>query len=78
MDSVTEEEYEKLLNDKQEKETILENIKTTSIEDMWTRELKELNKSYKQYQNNRIVRTKGLKAKIKKKTAKKNTKKSKK
>jgi DNA topoisomerase II len=78
MDSVTEEEYEKLLNDKQEKEIVLENIKTTSIEDMWICELKELNKSYKQYQNNRIVRTKGLKAKIKKKTSvKKNTKKSK-
>ena len=76
MDSVTEEEYEKLLNEKNEKESILENIKQTSIETMWTTELNELVKAYKKYQNDRIIRTKGLKAKTKKK--KKNQPKSKK
>ena len=70
MDSVTEEEYEKLLNEKNEKESILENIKQTSIETMWTTELNELVKAYKKYQNDRIIRTKGLKAKTKKKKKK--------
>lgn len=78
MDSVTEEEYEKLLNEKQEKETTLESIKTTSIETMWLTELNDLTKAYKKYQNDRIVRTKGLKAKIKKKKTVKKTNKGKK
>ena len=78
MDSVTEEEYQKLLNDKEEKEAMLESIKNTTIENMWTAELNELEKAYKKYQNDRIIRTKGLKAKIKKKSTKKTKGKSKK
>ena len=74
MDSVTEEEYEKLLNEKNDKATILENIKNTSIETMWITELNELVKAYKKYQNDRIIRTKGLKAKIKKKKSTKSKK----
>jgi DNA topoisomerase-2 len=42
MDSVTEENVEKLLKDKLVKETELESIKATSIHKMWLKELKNL------------------------------------
>ena len=46
IDSVEEENYEKLLKLKGEKETELNKIKETTIEDMWLSELKTLEKEY--------------------------------
>lgn len=71
IDSVEEENYEKLLKLKGEKETELNKIKETTIEDMWLSELKTLEKEYARYKNDRIVRAKGIGAKIKKKKIKK-------
>jgi len=74
IDSVEEENYEKLLKLKGEKEADLTKIKETTIEQMWLRELKTLEKEYSSYKNARIVRSKGIGAKIKKKKKKKKTK----
>jgi DNA topoisomerase-2 len=71
IDSVEEENYEKLLKQKGEKEAELEKIKVTTIEQMWLGELKTLEKEYSRYKNDRIVRSKGVGAKIKKKKLKK-------
>ena len=49
----------------------LEVLKNTTIEQMWLRELKELEKAIAKYRNDRKVRQFGLGAKIKKKTSKK-------
>ena len=67
IDSVEEENYEKLLKLKGEKDAELEKIKVTTIEQMWLGELKILEKEYARYKNDRIVRSKGVGAKIKKK-----------
>ena len=78
IDSVEEENYEKLLKLKGEKDAELEKIKITTIEQMWLGELKVLEKEYVRYKNDRIVRAKGIGAKIKnKKIKKKNMKKKK-
>jgi len=74
IDSVEEENYEKLLKLKGEKESELDKIKGTSIEQMWLGELKILEKEYSSYRNARIVRSKGIGAKIKKKKKKKKNK----
>jgi hypothetical protein len=74
MDSVEEENYEKLLKLKGEKEADLTKIKETTIEQMWLGELKTLEKEYSRYKNDRVVRSKGIGAKIKKKKKKKKTK----
>jgi DNA topoisomerase-2 len=66
IDSVIEENIDKLLKEKEEKEKELEIIIKTSIEDMWLKELSELKKEYKKYQNDRKVRSVGGK-KVKKK-----------
>ena len=50
-------------------------IKETNIEQMWLSELKTLEKEYARYKNDRIVRAKGIGAKIKKKKIKKKIKK---
>ncbi len=71
IDSVEEENYEKLLKLKGEKEIELNKIKETTIEQMWLSELKTLEKEYARYKNDRIVRAKGIGAKIKKKKIKK-------
>ena len=76
IDSVEEENYEKLLKLKAERESELEKIKITTIEDMWLGELSVLEKEYTRYKNDRVVRAKGLGAKIKKKIKKKNKKKN--
>ena len=76
IDSVEEENYEKLLKQKGEKEAELEKIKVTTIEQMWLGELKTLEKEYSRYKNDRIVRSKGVGAKIKKKKKKKINKKN--
>ena len=53
MDSVSEENVEKLLKEKDEKEMELNIIKKTSIENMWIVELERLEASYKDYQKKR-------------------------
>ena len=74
IDSVEEENYEKLLKLKGEREKELEKIKSTTIEDMWLAELSALEKEYIRYKNDRVVRAKGIGAKIKKKKIKKKKK----
>ena len=73
IDSVEEENFEKLLKLKEEKQVELELIKKTTIEQMWIKELDNLNKEYKNYQNERLERASGIKSKskIKKKKKKK-------
>ena len=71
MDSVCEENVEKLLKEKGDKETELTTVKNTSVEKMWLDELNILSKEFCKYQNDRIVRNKGIGAKIKKKKKKK-------
>lgn len=53
MDSVTEENVEKLLNDKGNKETELEIIKNTTINQMWNSELDNLLEQYLEYKDYR-------------------------
>ena len=53
MDSVTEENVEKLLNDKCNKETELEQIKNTTINKMWLNELNNLGELYIEYKAER-------------------------
>ena len=71
IDSVEEENFQKLLKLRGEKEADLEEIKNTTIEQMWLGELKILEKEYGRYRNDRLVRSKGIGAKIKKKKKKK-------
>jgi len=72
MDSVCEENYQQLLEEKGDKETELNKVKSTSIEKMWIKELDTLYKEYCKYKNDRKVRTIGLTSK--KKKGKKKTK----
>ena len=70
IDSVEEENFEKLLKQKNEKESELETIKKTTIEEMWINELDILSSEYKKYQIDRELRATGdtkKKKKIKKK-----------
>jgi DNA topoisomerase-2 len=53
MDSVTEENVEKLLNDKGHKEHELETIKGTSVNHMWNSELDNLLEQYLEYKESR-------------------------
>ena len=53
MDSVTEENVEKLLKDKGNKEAELETIKITTIQQMWSRELDQLKELYIEYKEDR-------------------------
>jgi len=53
MDSVTEENVEKLLKDKGNKEAELETIKMTTIQQMWSRELDQLKELYREYKEDR-------------------------
>ena len=57
MDSVSEENVEKLMKEKGSKEHELAIIKATSIQDMWKKELDELEKEYLEY---RAVREKAM------------------
>jgi DNA topoisomerase-2 len=53
MDSVTEENVEKLLKDKMTKEVYLEKIKETSVQKMWKTELTNLKEQYLEYREDR-------------------------
>ena len=76
IDSVIEENIEKLLNEKGEKEKELEEIRTTSIQMMWFKELNELEIEYDNYLKQRDIRQNGG-TKTKKKPKKKTNKKTK-
>ena len=53
MDSVSEENVEKLLKEHQDKEDELDRIKATTIEQMWLSELDILENEYQEYQKKR-------------------------
>jgi hypothetical protein len=53
MDSVSEENVEKLLTENKEKQDELERIKSTTIEQMWLSELEILDNEYQTYQKER-------------------------
>ena len=78
MDSVTEENVEKLFKEKGEKEKELETIKTTSINQMWSSELDNLKSLYIEYKESRQRLMDGgeknEKAKLKKKIISTNSK----
>ena len=75
---VEEENYNKLMLEKDNKAKELEVLKNTTIEQIWLGELNELEKAIAKYRNDRKVRQFGLGAKIKKKTTSKKGKKNKK
>jgi DNA topoisomerase-2 len=81
MDSVTEENVEKLLNEKGKKETELEIVKSTSNNKMWLNELNKLYEVYISYKEERMLLMNGEENKKKKVVSKgglikKSTKKS--
>jgi hypothetical protein len=53
MDSVTEENVERLIKEHGDKETELETIKSTSINKMWLNELEVLKEQYVEYREER-------------------------
>ena len=53
MDSVSTEEVDKLMRQKIDKQSELEYIQSTSIQDMWIHDLQEFQKYYTAYKNNR-------------------------
>ena len=55
MDSVSQENVDKLLQEKGDKDTELGIIKTTTIEKMWLKELEQLEIAYKEYQKQRAA-----------------------
>jgi DNA topoisomerase-2 len=63
MDSVSEENVEKMLNEHQLKQDELERIKSTAIEDMWLSELEILENEYINYQRERFQAQQGDKQK---------------
>jgi DNA topoisomerase II len=66
IDSVIEENYNKLLKERDEKVSQLKILIETSIENMWDSELDELNSNYLKYQRERKLRQIGKNKKIKK------------
>jgi len=71
MDSVTEENVDKLLKSKLTKELELEKIKSTSINQMWIIELDELREKYIKYREDREMIMNGEEPKKKKQVIKK-------
>jgi DNA topoisomerase-2 len=71
MDSVTEENVEKLLKHKGDKEMELEKVKTTTIQQMWKSELDALKALYLEYKEDRARLMAGDETKKKKSVAKK-------
>ena len=69
IDSVIEENYTKLLTEREAKEIELQELQKLTVEEMWLGELNTLEKEYLRYQNDRKVRHLGRKVvkKIKKK-----------
>lgn len=71
MDSVTEENVEKLLKDKATKEGELEKIKVTTVHQMWKAELDTLKEQYLEYKEERARLMTGEESKKKKTVVKK-------
>ena len=71
---VEEENYNKLMVERDNKVKELEVLKNTTVEQIWLRELNELEKAIAKYRNDRKVRLFGLGAKIKKSAGKKGKK----
>jgi DNA topoisomerase-2 len=71
MDSVTEENVERLLNEKGNKETDLETIKKTTINKMWLTELDTLKECYIEYKEDRTRLMNGEEVSKKKKVVSK-------
>lgn len=70
IDSVIEENYNKLLKEKEEREKQLKILIETTIESMWLSELDEINSNYLKYQKERKLRKVGKKVKKVKKMKK--------
>ena len=68
MDSVSEENVEKLLKEHHAKQDELERIKETTIEKMWLSELTILEHEYQEYQKERELSQSGDSKILKKKT----------
>jgi DNA topoisomerase-2 len=71
MDSVTEENVEKLLKEKGTKEATLEQVKKTSVQEMWSGELNALSVKYLEYKTDRTRLMNGEDVKKKKSVVKK-------
>jgi hypothetical protein len=56
IDSVEEENYNKLMKDVEEKKKILNKIKKTTVEEQWLKELNILEKEYLKYKVKRKVK----------------------
>jgi DNA topoisomerase-2 len=59
MDSVSDENVEKLLNERNDKLIQLDNIKNTTLQDMWLQELENLENEYNLYKIERQLRQNG-------------------
>jgi len=77
MDSVSEENVEKILKEHKDKEVELNIIKNTTIQQMWLHDLNALEEAYEQYVKQRTLAVSGNNNIDKKKTTKKVVKKSK-
>jgi DNA topoisomerase-2 len=73
MDSVTEENVERLLKEKGNKESELETIKKTTINKMWLSELEEVKNNYMEYKEERTRLMNGEESSKKKKVVSKGT-----
>jgi len=60
IDSVEEENYNKLMKDVEEKKKLLNKIKKTTIQQQWLKELNILEKEYLKYRTKRKERTDGI------------------
>jgi len=66
IDSVIEENIEKLMKEKDNKMKEYETLEKKSIQKLWMDELEELEEEYRIYLNDRIIRQQGLEEKVKK------------
>lgn len=71
IDSVLEENVEKLLKEKGNKEKEYEKLNTTTIQTMWLNELEVFKEQYAQYEKQRIMRAEGVEPKKKVRKVKK-------
>ena len=70
MDSVTQENVDKIMKEKDEAEEELNVLKKTTLENMWLNELEILDNEYNTYQKKRALIQSGQGEKVTKKTSK--------
>ena len=70
MDSVTQENVDKIMKEKDEAEDELNVLKKTTLENMWLNELEILDNEYNTYQKKRALIQSGQGEKVTKKTSK--------